>query len=338
MKKPDLYAYLDSKKSPLAAHVNDIYAAANKYRIDPKLLVAIAGAESSFGLYNSGSHNAWGIGPGRSYGSWSEGITAAAKLLREGYVGQGLTSLRKIQTKWAPIAASNDPRNLNSNWLRNTSAIYAELGGNPGTVAKDFKTEISPAQKENVEFEESSIFDIRPPGSPYVSEAPTLLDVATGRADPTDVLQSLLYEPGPSFQAPELPQAPAISPATPAAVPGGKQLQGMDKLNPALAQFAKQWNLLVTSGYRSVAEQKQIYSQGGVAAKPGSSFHNFGRAIDVAPNDAAMKFVAYARKNPGLFREVFYDGGNGPSIYIKNGVLYPGKVLGGHSDHVHIAR
>ena len=109
----------------------------------------------------------------------------------------------------------------------------------------------------------------------------------------------------------------------------------MNKLNPAMKQLANQFDLIITSGYRTIAQQAAL---GGVAAAPGKSYHNFGRAIDVQPNKAAMAFVAYARKNPKLFREVFYDGGNGPSIYIKNGVLYPGRILGGHSDHVHIAK
>ena len=34
------------------------------------------------------------------------------------------------------MGAANDPTNLNSNWLRNTTALYAELGGDPnGSVA-----------------------------------------------------------------------------------------------------------------------------------------------------------------------------------------------------------
>ena len=34
------------------------------------------------------------------------------------------------------MGAANDPTGLNSNWLRNTTAIHSELGGDPnGSVA-----------------------------------------------------------------------------------------------------------------------------------------------------------------------------------------------------------
>jgi len=43
---------------------------------------------------------------------------------------------------------------------------------------------------------------------------------------------------------------------------------------------------VVTSGYRSLAKQRQLYNRylrgGPLAAKPGSSAHNFGLAVDIA--------------------------------------------------------
>ena len=343
--KADIYGYLESKQSPLAAYVDDIYAAANKFRIDPKLIVAIAGAESSFGKYLSGSYNAWGIGPGRSYGSWREGIHAAAKLLREGYVGQGLNTLRKIQAKWAPLGASNDPTNLNSAWLRNTSSFYEELGGNPNAASKEWRKAASPKTPENKQFIETpslpSLPALRIPDTlAFDPSNPSLIDVGLGRSSATSLLSALVNQetaPQPRRVASQ-GAAPVSKPAAAAgpAVKGG-QLQTMNRLNPKMQQLAAQFGLDITSGYRSIAEQTAIYNQGGVAAKPGSSYHNFGRAIDVAVNDASMRFVEYARKHPQLFREVFFDVGK-HAIYIKNGVLYPGRKLGGHDDHVHIAR
>lgn len=341
-KKLDLFDYLQQKGSPLAAHVDAIYKYANKYRIDPRLIVAIAGAESSFGQHLSGSFNAWGIGPGRSYGSWPGGIQAAAKLLREGYVGQGLKTIPAIQQKWAPNAAANDPTGLNSNWTRNVSAFYSELGGNPGKANTNFMVEASPSLIDNLRADDVML-------SEATSLAPepqfSLLDVATGKVRATDYLRDRASStpwpmdiPKAPVQTPELPSMPGM-PQMNGSGPGvsGGQLEPMKRLNPAMQKIATQYGLEITSGYRSLAEQQQIYSQGGVAAQPGKSYHNFGRAIDVAPNQAAMRFVEYARKNPGLFREVFFDIGR-HSIYIKNGKLYPGRILGGHDDHVHIAR
>jgi murein DD-endopeptidase MepM/ murein hydrolase activator NlpD len=141
----DLGKYLSEKKSPLAEHLPAIMSAANRYRIDPRLIIAISGGESSFGkAVPQGSHNAWGIGPGRRYKDWAEGIDAAARLLRENYVGKGLRTLQAIGAKWAPIGAGNDPTNLNSNWYRNNSAIYKALGGDPNNVNRGWRHDASP--------------------------------------------------------------------------------------------------------------------------------------------------------------------------------------------------
>jgi hypothetical protein len=147
MAKPiDLSGYLRRKGSPLADYVPDIVRSANRYRIDPRLLVAISGAETSFATNGRGPkvYNAWGIGPGRAYGSWEEGIDATAKLLRQSYVGQGLRSVPAIQTKWAPIGAGNDPRNMNSVWRRNVGQFYTDLGGNPQNVTLGWRNAASP--------------------------------------------------------------------------------------------------------------------------------------------------------------------------------------------------
>jgi cell wall-associated NlpC family hydrolase len=143
---PDLTGYLRKRGSPLADHVPDIIRSANRYRIDPRLIVAISGGETSFATNGNGPkvHNAWGIGPGRSYGSWSEGIDATAKLLRQSYVGEGLTSIEAIQRKWAPVGAGNDPRNLNSNWIRTIGQFYSDLGGNPMNVTGGWRKQAAP--------------------------------------------------------------------------------------------------------------------------------------------------------------------------------------------------
>lgn len=130
----ELRAYLRSKGSPLADQVDHLVDSGRRWNVDPRLLVAISGGESSFGRRNFQPYNAWGWMSGDSYGSWAASIDAVAKGLRTYYLDKGLTSLVAIQRKYAPLGAGNDPTNLNSNWLRNISRYYSELGGDPADV------------------------------------------------------------------------------------------------------------------------------------------------------------------------------------------------------------
>lgn len=156
--------------------------------------------------------------------------------------------------------------------------------------------------------------------------------------DLAKVLDSRAQQQAPQAPTPTPATAPktavALRPPTGAAAPSLRLKNG---LTPQIATVAKKFDLSVTSGFRSVQRQAQIYAtrtSDSSVAKPGKSYHNSGRAIDVAPNAEAMKFLAYAFAHPGQFKEVFYDPAG---RYIKNGVIVKGSI-GGHSDHVHIAR
>lgn len=136
-----LDSYLTGKGSPLAGHGNAFVYHSTAVGLDPRLLVAISGAETSFGTYGPSQtiHNPFGMGPGIVYPSWDDAIAGAARNLGGSlYKGSGLVTIAQIQRRWAPLGAGNDPTNLNSHWYKNVSRYYAELGGDPnGSVFTD---------------------------------------------------------------------------------------------------------------------------------------------------------------------------------------------------------
>lgn len=165
--------------------------------------------------------------------------------------------------------------------------------------------------------------------------------IGRGKFDLSNVL-ALMQQARAASPAPEA-SAPAATAAPPAGgagspIPAGPSLEAPPgEVDPSLIELAKGYGLKVTSGFRSVEKQARLYagrSAPGSVGAPGKSYHNYGRAIDVAVDPAAMQFLAYAKKHPEQFREVFYDPAG---WYIKNGRIVHGSI-GGHSDHVHVAR
>jgi hypothetical protein len=132
--------YLESKASPIAGNGAALMRAGLRYNVDPRLVVAIAGAESYFGVQTCAAHNAWGWGcPSNPFvfRSWAEGIDTIARGLRENYLDGGRTSVDAIHAKYAPVGVSNDPDNLNYAWSNNVSHFLQEQGGNPSKVDGD---------------------------------------------------------------------------------------------------------------------------------------------------------------------------------------------------------
>ncbi len=132
-----LDAYLASKGSPMAGQGAALMTSAARWRVDPRLVVAIAGAESNFGQVTCGPNNAWGWAcpnDPADFATWAAGIETITSGLRNYYLDEGRTSVTLIQQKYCPVGAANDPTGLNSHWATNVTRFLLELGGNPAYV------------------------------------------------------------------------------------------------------------------------------------------------------------------------------------------------------------
>ena len=88
-----LQDFLKEQNSPLAPFAGDFVRNADKYNLDWKLVAAISGVESTFGLaIPANSYNGWGWGVyGNNvirFASWNEGIDTISQGLRERYMDQ----------------------------------------------------------------------------------------------------------------------------------------------------------------------------------------------------------------------------------------------------------
>ena len=128
-------AFLAQHSSPMTGEGAAFVEAGRQNGVDPAFLVAIAGAESSFGrfLYSQGgdqcTYNAfnWFFGPTwpqSDFSSWSDGIGRVAQGLGGSlYYGSGLYSVLAIAPRYCPDGTAN--------WVANVTSFMIQLGGNP---------------------------------------------------------------------------------------------------------------------------------------------------------------------------------------------------------------
>jgi hypothetical protein len=113
--------------SPLAKEALNYVKYADSYGVDWKLLPAISGLESSFGIHlMPGSHNAYGWGGGHIYfASWEEGINTINQALRKNYMDKwGATDVWSI----GPIYAESPTWAIRVNiFMREIEEEYKKL-------------------------------------------------------------------------------------------------------------------------------------------------------------------------------------------------------------------
>lgn len=107
---------------------------AKEQGIDPVLFVAISFHESAYGKSNAAKNknNIGGLMSANGlyvYSTLDEGIEAMGRTLHNRIVVDGKNTIELLGSVYAPLGASNDPNNLNSNWIPTVTNIVTDLGG-----------------------------------------------------------------------------------------------------------------------------------------------------------------------------------------------------------------
>ena len=125
--------YLQARGSPMAGLGEALLDAGWRYNVDPRLLVAIAGADTGFGRVLCTDYNAWNwfwFGWCNSpFESWVQGMEEVARGLRVGYLDAGRTDVDTIAERYGPLDDPRDTLGLNRYWPGNVTRYLQDLGG-----------------------------------------------------------------------------------------------------------------------------------------------------------------------------------------------------------------
>jgi hypothetical protein len=115
-KRENLQTYLDNYGSPLAPYAGDFIDAGERYGVDHRVVVAIAGREQTFGVnWPGSSHNFWGYGGYR----WPDIKTAIWEYTR--HISEEYPGLAK-----GDIYGSASRYAASSTWASGVAEFYGE--------------------------------------------------------------------------------------------------------------------------------------------------------------------------------------------------------------------
>lgn len=107
--------FFEKYQSPMSPFAEQIVEQSDLYKLDYRMLPAIAMCESNLGKKIPGkdSFNPFGIAvftglqKGKNFDDWNHAITWVARYLSEKYYNRGITSLIDIGAIWAPPSVAN---------------------------------------------------------------------------------------------------------------------------------------------------------------------------------------------------------------------------------------
>ena len=119
-----LDGYFGKKSSPLQGTGEDFVKLGKQYNVDPRLVAAIAGGETTFGKHVCAKNNAWNwfhrrTCPPSVFASYAEGIDRVSKFMRLSYINKGYDTIEKIRFKYCAVGCDN--------WIRLITLFHNEM-------------------------------------------------------------------------------------------------------------------------------------------------------------------------------------------------------------------
>ncbi|HAR2858374.1 TPA: CHAP domain-containing protein [Staphylococcus aureus] len=129
----------NAKGGALEGKTKTIVKIAKKHKIPENLFMAIIASESGWGKGANATkqNNPLSVMGTKSihdstYPTIEAGLEAGAKNLYDLYIKEGLTTPEKIGPKYAPVGASNDPKNMNARWIPMVKSMMKQLSDKDG--------------------------------------------------------------------------------------------------------------------------------------------------------------------------------------------------------------
>ena len=249
--------FLALHASPMVGTGGAFVAAGQAYGVDPAFLVAIAGAETSFGqlLYAENgdqcTYNAfnWFYGPTwpqSDFGSWDEAIGRVAQgLAGQLYYGVSLVSVEAIAPKYCPDGTGN--------WVSNVTSFMVQLGGNPADTRLAGATALPPDTQPGLVALDGSVRLAR--GPRLVGSDVSVRFTITNSGGLPIALEGLrLAVRGPAGASADLvsDQAVTLAPGQPLAVVASWPLDTVGRWHG--------WVEVLQNGERSLVGEKQAFA------------------------------------------------------------------------------
>ena len=117
--------FLQANNSPLSEYATFFIQEADRYGLDWRLLPAITGVESTYGLYIPyNSFNAYGWGGGKIFfNNWQESISVVSFSLANNYIARGRNTVEKIAFMYNPVTPTE--------WGKKVSRIMLLIDNQP---------------------------------------------------------------------------------------------------------------------------------------------------------------------------------------------------------------